>query len=188
MVYFHLSEAWVLCTIDNRLNIATIIWSLCSFRQRSGRMQVMQLRFYLISFFVLSIKCFPTDPWSWSWSWCLQELRNRRAEEPVPGDQQQPAGAAAQDPDPGRESRASSQLTNWQASPHWHHVPAIWSCWLQLIIKVIFVTPTLSSIPYFCQLWQWHACWVTQRCFYTMIIFSPRCTQSQLQVARVWQM
>ena len=38
VVYFHLSEAWVLCTIDNRLNIATIIWSLCSFRQRSGRM------------------------------------------------------------------------------------------------------------------------------------------------------
>ena len=111
VVYFHLSEAWVLCTIDNRLNIATIIWSLCSFRQRSGRMQVMQLRFYLISFFVLSIKCFPTDPWSWSWSWCLQELRNRRAEEPVPGDQPQPAGAAAQDPDPGRESRALSSPT-----------------------------------------------------------------------------
>ena len=109
VVYFHLSEAWVLCTIDNRLNIATIIWSLCSFRQRSGRMQVMQLRFYLISFFVLSIKCFPTDPWSWSW--CLQELRNRRAEEPVPGDQPQPAGAAAQDPDPGRESRALSSPT-----------------------------------------------------------------------------
>ena len=143
-------------------NIPTIICSLCSWRQRSSRMQVTQLTCCLLFdfIFVLSIKCFPTDPWSRSW--CSQELRDQW----VP----------------------SSQLTTWQASPFWHQVPAIWSWWLQLIIKVIFVTPTLSSIPYFCQLWQWHACWVTQRCFYTMIIFSPRCTQSQLQVARVWQM
>ena len=109
-------------------NIPTIICSLCSWRQRSSRMQVTQFTCCLLFdfIFVLSIKCFPTDPWSRSW--CSQELRDQW----VP----------------------SSQLTTWQASPFWHQVPAIWSWWLQLIIKVIFVTPTLSSIPYFYQLWQ----------------------------------
>ena len=94
-------------------NIPTIICSLCSWRQRSIRMQVTQFTCCLLFdfIFVLSIKCFPTDPWSRSW--CSQELRDQW----VP----------------------SSQLTTWQASPFWHQVPAIWSWWLQLIIKVITV-------------------------------------------------
>ena len=117
---------WTLyVTVSHNLPCAC---SLCSWRQRSSRMQVTQFTCCLLFdfIFVLSIKCFPTDPWSRSW--CSQELRDQW----VP----------------------SSQLTTWQASPFWHQVPAIWSWWLQLIIKVIFVTPTLSSIPYFYQLWQ----------------------------------
>ena len=92
-------QHWWVCQLSVCINVDEAHW-----------MPIMQPSCYLISFFVLSIKCFPTDPWSRSW--CSQELRDQW----VP----------------------SSQLTTWQASPFWHQVPAIWSWWLQLIIKVIY--------------------------------------------------
>ena len=81
----------------------------------------MQLRFYLISFFVISIKCFPETPDPGAGVYKSYETGEQKNQSLV-------TSSSQLEPQPNIQTLAESpelSAHQLQASPQWHHVPAI---------------------------------------------------------------